>query len=173
MNAHNLLKAEIEDAYAVTLRLLDLVGDDELGWKPATGSNWMTVGQLLHHLTSACGCGFKGFVTGDWGLPPDMDMSQMSEEEMMPPAEKLPAAGSVAEARRLIEADRALALEILATVGEEELETRPAPAPWDQSTMNLGRRLLQMVQHLTQHKGQLFYYLKLQGKAVNTMHLWA
>jgi uncharacterized damage-inducible protein DinB len=92
---------------------------------------------------------------------------------MMPPAEKLPAAGSVAEARRLIEADRALALEILATVGEEELETRPAPAPWDQSTMNLGRRLLQMVQHLTQHKGQLFYYLKLQGKAVNTMHLWA
>jgi hypothetical protein len=29
-----------------------------------------------------------------------------------------------------------------------------------------------MVGHLNQHKGQLFYYLKLQGKDVNTMHLW-
>jgi len=33
-------------------------------------------------------------------------------------------------------------------------------------------RLHEMVNHLNQHKGQLFYYLKLQGKAVNTMHLW-
>ncbi|MDE0394080.1 MAG: hypothetical protein OYK82_04805, partial [Gammaproteobacteria bacterium] len=29
-----------------------------------------------------------------------------------------------------------------------------------------------MIWHLAQHKGQLFYYLKLQGKPVNTMHLW-
>jgi hypothetical protein len=29
-----------------------------------------------------------------------------------------------------------------------------------------------MVGHLAQHKGQLFYYLKLQGKPVNTAHLW-
>jgi hypothetical protein len=26
--------------------------------------------------------------------------------------------------------------------------------------------------HLAQHKGQLFYYLKLQGKPVNTTDLW-
>jgi hypothetical protein len=29
-----------------------------------------------------------------------------------------------------------------------------------------------MVEHLAQHKGQLFYYFKLQGKPVNTGHLW-
>jgi hypothetical protein len=29
-----------------------------------------------------------------------------------------------------------------------------------------------MLGHLTQHKGQLFYYLKLQGKPVNTGDLW-
>jgi hypothetical protein len=29
-------------------------------------------------------------------------------------------------------------------------------------------KLLQMVDHLKQHKGQLFYYLKLQGKILNT-----
>ena len=38
--------------------------------------------------------------------------------------------------------------------------------------MRLGHRLLGMIGHLTQHKAQLFYYLKLQGKPVNTMHLW-
>ena len=29
-----------------------------------------------------------------------------------------------------------------------------------------------MVEHLATHKAQLFYYLKLQGKDVDTMHLW-
>jgi len=29
-----------------------------------------------------------------------------------------------------------------------------------------------MIQHLNQHKGQLFYYLKLQGKPVSTPDLW-
>lgn len=39
--------------------------------------------------------------------------------------------------------------------------------------MTLGQRMLQMVGHLTQHQGQLYYYHpKLQGKPVNTMHLW-
>jgi uncharacterized damage-inducible protein DinB len=38
--------------------------------------------------------------------------------------------------------------------------------------MILGHRLLSMVLHITQHKGQLFYYLKLMGKPVNTSDLW-
>jgi hypothetical protein len=29
-----------------------------------------------------------------------------------------------------------------------------------------------MVQHLDSHKSQLFYYLKLMGRDVNTMNLW-
>jgi len=29
-----------------------------------------------------------------------------------------------------------------------------------------------MIGHLATHKAQLFYYLKLQGKPVNTGHLW-
>jgi uncharacterized damage-inducible protein DinB len=173
MNAIDLLKAELADGYAVTQRLLDLVDEGSLDWKPATGENWMSTGQLLKHVSNACGSGFKGFITGDWGFPADFDPSSMSEEDMMPSADKLPTVASVAEARRLLAEDHALALACLAQVDEVELDTRPAPAPWDGSTMMLGRRLLQMVQHLAQHKGQLFYYLKLQGKPVNTMHLWA
>jgi len=61
---------------------------------------------------------------------------------------------------------------MLDKVSEEDLQTRPAPAPWDSSDMSLGYRLLQMTAHINQHKGQLFYYLKLLGKPVNTTHLW-
>jgi hypothetical protein len=58
-------------------------------------------------------------------------------------------------------------------VGEDELANRQTSAPWDpNSRYALGRHLLQMVQHLDKHKSQLFYYLKLQGKPVNTGDLW-
>jgi uncharacterized damage-inducible protein DinB len=68
--------------------------------------------------------------------------------------------------------DKKLARKVLADVGEKRLAEEPCPAPWDPREMPLGQRLLSMVAHLTQHKGQLFYYLKLQGKPVNTMNLY-
>jgi hypothetical protein len=61
---------------------------------------------------------------------------------------------------------------MLASCSEEQLAGKPAPAPWDPTEIVLGHRLLQMIDHLKQHKGQLFYYLKLQGKPVNTGNLW-
>ena len=173
MNWHALLENEVKDSYGITLKLVDKVDDAALGWRPAGGANWMTTGQVLHHLTNACGTCFKGFITGDWGFPADVDPSSMPHEEMMPPAEKLPTVAAKAEARAMIEKDYALALEMLKGVSAADLADKPAPAPWDPTPMPLGRRLLQMVQHLTQHKGQLFYYLKLQGQPVNTMDLWS
>lgn len=166
MKWSDLLKGNIEYSYGVTDKLLDLV--DDLGWKPATGSNWMTTGQLCMHIASACGSGFKGFITGDWGIP----VEDMKPEDMLPPAEKLPTVGSVAEAKKLLAEDKQLALKTLSEAGEDNLENKPTPAPWDPTPMPLGQRLLTMVAHLEQHKAQLFYYLKLQGKPVNTGHLW-
>jgi hypothetical protein len=124
------------------------------------------------HMTNACGAGIKGFVTGDWGLPDGVDMSKLPPEEMLPPAEKLPTVSSVAEARRLLAEDKRVALAMIDEAGEQALATRVAEAPWDLMKMILGQRGLQMVEHLAQHKAQLFYYLKLQGKPVNTGHLW-
>jgi uncharacterized damage-inducible protein DinB len=169
MNWTELLTAEIQSAYATAERLTGLVDDGALGWKPSTGSNWMTTGQLLKHITESCGAAFRGFITGDWGLPEGMDASEVGH---LPPAEKLPTLASLAEAKRLLQEDRRVALETLAACSEEELAHKKAPAPWDPTEMVLGQRLLQMVDHLKQHKGQLFYYLKLQGKPVNTADLW-
>ena len=63
-------------------------------------------------------------------------------------------------------------LDYLSKATDERLENEPAPVPWDPTGIPLGYRLLQFVIHLNQHKGQLFYYLKLQEKPVNTQHLW-
>jgi hypothetical protein len=172
MNWTQLLKAETAAAYAVTEKLVALVDESALGWKPATGNNWMTTGQLLKHLTESCGACFRGFVKGDWGMPEGVDIDNLPPEAMLPPAEKLPAVASLAEATRLLLRDKHLAFDMLASCSEEELATRIAQAPWDPTEMVLGRRLLQMIEHLNQHKGQLFYYLKLQGKPVNTGDLW-
>lgn len=172
MSWHGLLEREMESTYKVAVGLIGMVDDDKLDWKPETGNNWMTTGQLLKHITESCGMAFKGFVADDWGLPEGLDLSEMKPEEMIPPAEKMPTLGSVAEAKQLLAADKVTAKEMLGRCTDEELSTEPAPAPWDQSQMILGHRLLQMVDHLKIHMAQLFYYLKLQGKEVNSQHLW-
>ena len=173
MNWKELLKSEIENAYRVTEGLLALVDEDNLDWKPSPKNNWMKVSQLLHHISNSCGYGIRGFVTGDWGLPEGIKAENLSPEEMLPPAEKLPTLNSVKEARELLAKDKKLALKMLAECSEEKLANMTARAPWDPTDMILGQRFLQMVAHLNSHKSQLFYYLKLQGKPVNTGHLWA
>jgi uncharacterized damage-inducible protein DinB len=173
MNWTQLLKNEIESTYATTARLLDRVDPDSLDWKPDSGSNWMTVRQLLKHIGNACGSGCKGFVTSDWGLPPGVKLEDLAAEEMLPPAEKLPGVESVEEARKLLMEDKILALQMIDQAGENDLAHRVVAAPWAPGVeFALGRHLLQMIHHLDQHKGQLFYYLKLQGKSVNTTDLW-
>ncbi len=172
MSWSELLRREIEATYSATDGLMSMVDADKLDWKPATGENWMTTGQLLHHLTNACGFCVKGFVTGDWSTPEGIDLEEMPQDDMLPPAEALPTVESVQQARTLLAEDKNLALDMLAEVSEDDLVTRDAPAPWDPTPMRLGHRLLSMVGHLNNHKGQLFYYLKLQGKPVNTGHLY-
>jgi len=166
MDWRELLEAEIRNTYDVTDRLLGRLDDHDLQWKPTSGGDWMTMGQLLMHLGTACGAPMRGFVTGDWGLPEGADISEL------PPAHKVPAAAGVAEAKRLLCEDRRVAVEALNMCRDEDLANKPTPAPWDPTPLVLGHRLLQMVEHLKQHKGQLFYYLKLQGKSVSTPDLW-
>jgi uncharacterized damage-inducible protein DinB len=172
MSWSELLRREIEATYSATDGLMSMVDADQIDWRPATGENWMTTGQLLHHLTNACGFCVKGFVTGDWSTPEGIDLEEMSPEDMLPPAEALPTVESVDQARTLLAEDKKLALDMLGKVSEDDLVARDTPAPWDPTPMKLGHRLLDMVGHLSNHKGQLFYYLKLQGKPVNTGHLY-
>lgn len=173
MNWSEFLRGEIESTYATTEKLLDKVDPDTLDWKPASGKNWMTVGQLLKHISEGCGAGFRAFVTGDWGLPEGVKLEDLKPEEMLPPAEKLPRVENLETARKLLADDKALALKTLAGLNEDEMENRRFAAPWAPGLeRSLGEHLFQMVAHLQMHKAQLFYYLKLQGKPVGTPDLW-
>lgn len=184
MNWTTLLNASVEDTTKATDALMAMVSDDDLAWKPASGRNWMTTGQLLMHLTNSCGFCCRGFLTGDWGMPegdcqgtpPDgcgAEGGGIPMEAMLPPAEALPTITSVAEARRLLAEDRALALAMIKEAGEGKLDGMMVSAPWcPDAPQPLGQQFLGMVGHLQSHKSQLFYYLKLMGRDVNTMHLW-
>jgi hypothetical protein len=162
-----LLTEKVEQTYAATEGLMDRVDKCELDWKPATGENWMTTGQLLMHLAEACGKCVRGLVTGDWGMPEGMDMSDA-------PPENMPTVSSVAEAKELLAADKAVALAMIGQTGDDGLANTLVPAPWDPTGTKivLGVQILGMVGHLSQHKDQLFYYLKLQGHPVNTHSLY-
>ena len=164
MNWTDLLKAEMENAYQASEGLIGMVDEAKLDWKPAGDNNWMTTGQLVRHVTNACGFCVQMFV----------DPSAMPEHDgpEMPTAEKMPTVSSIDEAKKLLAEDKALAYGMIEQAGEGRLANEGTPAPWDPTPMPLGRRLLSMVEHLNMHKGQLFMYLKMQGKPVNTMHLY-
>ncbi|MCE9635446.1 MAG: DinB family protein [Planctomycetes bacterium] len=167
MNWTELLTAKVNETYHAIEGMLSLCDDASLGWKPATGANWMTTGQLIDHLTNAGGSCIAGFVAGKWPMP-----EGASVEEMLPSAERMPTAKSVAETRTKLAADKALALAMIAEAGEQNLATKMVAAPWNPQPALLGLQCLGMVDHLANHKAQLFYYLKLQGKPVHTGHLY-
>lgn len=173
MNWTLLLTNQIESAYSTTAKLLEKVDPDSFGWKPSSGTNWMTMGQLLRHITDACGAGCKAFVTGEWGLPPGKTWKDLPPEEVMPPAEKMPTIESMKQVRDLLAQDMALALQMVEQAGEEALAEEKVAAPWaPEAPAVLGLQMLRMILHLERHKSQLFYYLKLQGKPVDTIDLW-
>ena len=91
---------------------------------------------------------------------------------MLPSAEKMPTAKSVADVLKRLEAEKELALERVAKAGEEDLAKKKVPAPWNPTPQVLGQQMLFMVEHLKTHKAQLFYYLKLLGKPVHTGHMY-
>jgi hypothetical protein len=72
----------------------------------------------------------------------------------------------------LLKEDRRVTLSCIAAAGESNLLSRRITAPWGGRELSLFQQLLEMVKHLAQHKGQLFYYLKLKGKTVDSHDLW-
>jgi len=167
-----ILLDETETVYDATEKLFRKVSDSELSWKPATGTNWMTMGQLLMHCASyGCGKAVEGFVTGTWDFSEE-ESSDGNAVDHFPPAEAMPRVESVEQALNLLAADRKLSLRCLADVKETDLMAKLLAAPWGGPEQTLFRHLSFMIDHLIQHKGQLFYYLKLMGKDVNTIDLW-
>jgi len=167
------LLEEAERTYRITENLFRLVVDGDLFWKPNMGGNWMTVSQLLMHCASfGCGKAIQGFVKGEWNIPGDITQEDPDSDLHVPPASGLPGVDNIEQALELLTNDRILALGCISEVDEKELLAERFTAPWGGPKVTLLQHLLLMIAHLAQHKGQLFYYLKLMGKNVNTSDLW-
>jgi hypothetical protein len=169
MTLTQVLLDEAEATFAVVERLVRRVEDQELSWKPSEGRDWMTVGQLLMHCGSfGCGKAVRGFVSGEWPI----EVPGEPADAHVPPTASLPAVSSVQEALDLLTEDRRLTLSCIAAAGEPSLLSRRTAAPWGGPELSLFQQLQEMLKHLAQHKGQLFYYLKLMGKTVDSHDLW-
>ena len=173
MTLTDVLLDEAQTTYAVTAKLFRRVRDADLDWKPtAPGTEWMTTAQLLMHCACfGCGKAARGFVTGDWG-PELAEYDEPGEHTHLPSASELPSVASVDEALRLLETDRELTLDAIAQADTADLLAGSLPAPWGGPRLPLFQHILHMIAHLAQHKGQLFYYLKLMGRDVCTSDLW-
>lgn len=107
MTLTDVLLHEAELTYGLTEKLFRRVVDSELSWRPATGKNWMTVGQLLMHCARfGCGRAIQGFVRGDWGLPEGSRLEDLGAEQHVPPVAALPSVESVEQALKLLARDR-------------------------------------------------------------------
>ncbi|MBK9304839.1 MAG: DinB family protein [bacterium] len=131
MNWTELLKCSVEESYKATDGLMAMVEDKDLAWKPATGKNWMTTGQLLMHLTNACGFLLPRLRHRRPGRAP-----VRREREGRPPRRDAAPGRSPAgrrqregEARALLAADKKVALDMIAQAGEQKLANQMVAAP--------------------------------------------
>jgi len=167
-----LIGKEMQSTYQAVEGMIAMLDDNELDWKPESGKNWMTVGQLLHHIADACGSNMKSLATVQWSMPEGMDMSKVDPETHLPPADAYPSVKTIEQAKDLLAKDKKAAKETLEQCSEESLANDTKTVPWHQSEVLYGYRMMECIEHLRTHRSQLFFYLKLQGKSVNTAHLW-
>ncbi len=168
MKIKDLLKSDADVVYGATEKLFALFDDAQLDWKPESGKNWMTAGQCILHCTNACGHIAQMFVSGDWGMPEE----GYDESEMLPGAQTMPSANSISEALSKLAKDKESFIAAIDSTKEEDLLNKLSTAPWGGPERPLAGHMNSCIAHLETHKAQLFYYLKLQGKEVNTMQLW-
>jgi uncharacterized damage-inducible protein DinB len=143
-----------------TIPMFRLVPDDKIDWKPSENS--FTVGQLMAHMGISIEVYGKGLSSGDWGL--------VSMREIFIRNRHTPSLG-VEESISLMEKNYAEFNRRMAALTEDEFDHGLVDSP------QLGRvprwRLAMLaVEHIVNHRAELFMYLKSLGVRVNTETLY-
>jgi hypothetical protein len=150
-----------DSLYPPTIKLISLAPAGKADWRPAPG-NYMTLGQLLHHLAMCPGI-FVAAVNN--AFPPAEAFQKFLQEDLK--NTKTPEAAKREASRGWEEAKTAIS-----GISETAFHTQMVAVPWG-PPMPLWRVCLGMAEHWANHKYQLFFYLKLLGQPVNTMTLYA
>jgi hypothetical protein len=141
-------------------RLVGLVPPDKLAWKP--GPTFMSLGQLICHLSDGVGSGLEMLATGKW--PP------MEEMEAGMKLENMPSCGPEEALEKLVKDAKTLRT-TLDGISEADFTNRVVSVPWGwKAKMEIMG--VSFLGHFDNHKMQLFIYLKLLGLPVNTETLY-
>ncbi len=142
-------------------KLISLAPADSLAWRPAE-ANMMNLGQLLRHLAA---CPRHLATAARNAFPPPAEFTRANEEALLNTA-------TPDEAGRSLEANYAEAAKAIEALSEGDFQRQQIAVPWGPpAPMHMS--LLAMAMHQSNHKMQLFLYLKILGLDVNTMTLYA
>jgi hypothetical protein len=135
------------DNYRPARTLIAMIPADKLNWKP--GPTFMSMGQLICHLSDGLGGGFEMMLSGKWPSMKEMDEGMKLEN--------LPSC-TIQEAIDRLEKDKKLLHEVLGRVSETDFTNRVVTVPWGM-TAKLERMAISFLEHFGNHKMQLFTYL--------------
>ena len=157
-------KSEFYDAvmgnYPPVEKMIGLIPADKLDWRP--GPTFMSFGQVICHLSDGLGSGFEMLLSNKWPA-----MEEMEEGMKL---ENLPSC-SPQEALDKLEKDKGILRQALDGVSEEDFANKVVSVPWGWQA-KIERMGVSFLQHFTNHKMQLFTYLKLLGLPVDTQTLY-
>jgi hypothetical protein len=147
-------------AYRPAETLIRMSPVDKLGWRPA--ANFMSLGQLICHLSEGLGTELSLLITGNWPTMEEMDKELRLEN--MPVC-------TAAEGLAKLEKDKVMLRKTLDGISAEDFAQKVVSVPWGVQG-KLETMALYFREHLTNHKQQLFTYLKLLGLPVDTTTLY-
>lgn len=151
----------VMEAYKPAATLIRMAPADKLDWRPAP--NFMSLGQLIDHMGGGIGTDLRCLITGEWPFTPE----QMEDGMKL---ENIPSC-NVEQALAKLEKDKAVLREVLDGISEEDFAAKAVSTPWGMKG-KLEPMAISFREHFTNHKMQLFTYLKLLGFSVNTETLY-
>ncbi len=154
------IRLKVREQIEKTEHLIQLIPPDRIAWNPQWPSGSSDLGYLLGHLLDClagfCAVFYAAFPQQMGGV---LELRSLPVNHLCSPAE---AAGRMKAYARFIEQGFEL-------FGEEDLSRKMTTVFATESVMTL---LLGNLEHLLNHKYQLFVYLKLLGVPVTTRDLY-
>ena len=140
------LREHLERYRAVTLQCLDLVADEDLGWRP--GPDVYTLGQQFLHIAQGEDFQIRGLLFGDW----DYERGRFPRK-----------APGVEDLRELLLETRSRTMAALDELDGARLDE---PVDWGRGEPAQTHRwwLWLLVEHEVHHKAQIGVYLRQMGK---------
>ena len=149
-----------------TRGLVSKIPDDKLDWRP--DASFLKLRAVVCHVCTAVGAGLRDVMDGGWEYKPQGEEGSAG----LPLADAFPAVNNVKEGLDMIDADWRLFEQYFARVNEKTLNAQVCKIPWMAPGTTLKEYLLLTTEHLSNHRMQLFMYLRLLGVRIGTAELY-